>query len=306
MEHLFYLLCISLLIYYILQYFYKKSLTKEINNRASNRFEIALEKLNKATKNTSKTQTKHSFCEGKNNLKNSANHLGKLRFLNLSLNYFLILKSLASRPIQTEEMLFLEKYLLDIYLNLAKTGFSKEDIKEVKEVFNKYKFIEEKPEKTLLSAARAIFAEYIKESNKKDLLSLFVKAIEFATSFEETRIKINLLHQLGNAFNLNKDEIEININMFSQKEYANKYFYEETDDKKYEIDFSDKYYIMGCSPTDVTKEELKKKYRKLAKKYHPDLQAQQKLSKENLEIAEEKMKQINTAYEKIKIEKGWN
>jgi DnaJ like chaperone protein len=45
----------------------------------------------------------------------------------------------------------------------------------------------------------------------------------------------------------------------------------------------------------VTREEIRKKYRDLAKQYHPDRVAD--LGPELKEIAEKKMKEINQAYE---------
>ena len=54
----------------------------------------------------------------------------------------------------------------------------------------------------------------------------------------------------------------------------------------------DPYKILGVSP-DASDEEIKKAYRKLAKKYHPDL------NPDDAEAAK-KMQQVNAAYEQIK------
>ena len=54
------------------------------------------------------------------------------------------------------------------------------------------------------------------------------------------------------------------------------------------------YEVLGVSP-DATDEEIKKAYRSLAKKYHPDNYTDSPLA----DLAEEKMKEINEAYDEI-------
>ena len=54
----------------------------------------------------------------------------------------------------------------------------------------------------------------------------------------------------------------------------------------------DPYKVLGVSPDD-SDEEIKRAYRRLAKKYHPDLNPGDK-------VAAQKMQQVNAAYEQIK------
>lgn len=56
----------------------------------------------------------------------------------------------------------------------------------------------------------------------------------------------------------------------------------------------DPYQVLGVSP-DATDEEIKDKYRTLVKKYHPDKFTDSDLA----ELANEKMKDINSAYDEI-------
>lgn len=63
------------------------------------------------------------------------------------------------------------------------------------------------------------------------------------------------------------------------------------------------YKILEVSP-DVTDDELKKAYRELAKKYHPD--KVNHLGEEVKKAAEEKFTTLNAAYESIKQERGMN
>ena len=66
----------------------------------------------------------------------------------------------------------------------------------------------------------------------------------------------------------------------------------------------DKYYaVLGASRNDST-EEIKKKYRKLATDYHPDVIASKGLPDEFLKFANDKFIQIQEAYEAVKKERN--
>lgn len=62
---------------------------------------------------------------------------------------------------------------------------------------------------------------------------------------------------------------------------------------------TDPYVVLGVSRT-ASDEEIKKKYRELARKYHPDNYANNPLA----DLAQEKMKQINEAYDSITKERA--
>lgn len=62
---------------------------------------------------------------------------------------------------------------------------------------------------------------------------------------------------------------------------------------------NDPYKVLGVS-RDASEEEIKKAYRNLARKYHPDNYVNNPLS----DLVEEKMKEINEAYEQIQKERA--
>ena len=61
----------------------------------------------------------------------------------------------------------------------------------------------------------------------------------------------------------------------------------------------DPYKVLGVS-RDASDDEIKKAYRELARKYHPDNYAGNPLA----DLVEEKMKEINEAYEMIRRERN--
>jgi DnaJ like chaperone protein len=56
--------------------------------------------------------------------------------------------------------------------------------------------------------------------------------------------------------------------------------------------------VLGCSPSDTTA-TIKRKYRELTKKFHPDKLAAKDLPPEIASLAVEKFRQIQEAYERI-------
>ena len=66
---------------------------------------------------------------------------------------------------------------------------------------------------------------------------------------------------------------------------------------------SDAYEVLGAS-RDEDMSTIKKKYRALVKKYHPDIMKAKGASEDYIKDATQKVQKINTAYEMVKKEKN--
>ena len=66
---------------------------------------------------------------------------------------------------------------------------------------------------------------------------------------------------------------------------------------------ADAYAVLGAKPTDDV-ESLRRRYRELAKKNHPDAMRAQGLPEEMVGKATERMSRINAAWEAIKEARG--
>ena len=72
---------------------------------------------------------------------------------------------------------------------------------------------------------------------------------------------------------------------------------------KYASTMDHVYDVLGCKRND-TDEEIKRHYRHLVHTYHPDKIASKGLPDEFTQLAEDKFREIQSAYETIKKERG--
>jgi DnaJ like chaperone protein len=73
---------------------------------------------------------------------------------------------------------------------------------------------------------------------------------------------------------------------------------------KYMDSFDQAYHILGCRRHD-SDEHIKKNYRQLVQTYHPDKIASKGLPEEFTRLAQDKFREIQSAYESIKKERGF-
>jgi DnaJ like chaperone protein len=132
---------------------------------------------------------------------------------------------------------------------------------------------------------------------------------EFRSTFayEPRLILLELVYQiLYTKTEVPEEELQIarniatflEISVYDQRTIEAKYKYRRRQHQAADLGSADQYYaVLGLEPG-AEMEEIKKAYRKLSMKYHPD--KVRHLGEEFRTIAEEKMKEINAAYEYFK------
>ncbi|EOH2051169.1 DnaJ domain-containing protein, partial [Campylobacter coli] len=100
--------------------------------------------------------------------------------------------------------------------------------------------------------------------------------------------KREILEQIAKAFDIAKSELDNFIASISNLKSTKK-----------ELSLDEAYRILELS-NNADLNAVKKQYRALAKKYHPDILNANNVSEEELKKGVEKFQKINEAYEKIK------
>ncbi|WP_162895595.1 DnaJ domain-containing protein, partial [Klebsiella pneumoniae] len=100
--------------------------------------------------------------------------------------------------------------------------------------------------------------------------------------------KRELLEQIARAFNIAKSELEAFIESLSRLKSPKK-----------ELNENEAYALLELN-TGASLSEVKKQYRTLAKKYHPDILNANNVSEEELKKGVEQFQKINEAYEFLK------
>lgn len=117
------------------------------------------------------------------------------------------------------------------------------------------------------------------------LIQIYYRLIVSRDDFDSRDLQF--LNEIANLFQISVDRNE------KRQESSNRPTYFHTEEQ-------DPYQILGLNKT-ATNEEIKKQYRTLSKRYHPDLNAN--LSDSERLAAEVKMRELNDAYETLKKER---
>jgi len=128
------------------------------------------------------------------------------------------------------------------------------------------------------------------EKNKKLKKYLLDDLIQFSLIDGLNEQKKDLLYKIADILGVDIGDLEEYIN----QKFGN--FNQETENSATNDDV---YRVLGVDK-DVSCDELKKKYRELAQKYHPDKISSKGLDEEFVKFAEDMFKKVNDAYEYLK------
>lgn len=154
----------------------------------------------------------------------------------------------------------------------------------LKDVFNKAK---ENPQNYEEVAKNFINECFLSDFAKQNIIQMF---FYFISLDGLSNNKLNAVHKISIIFNQEYFFKNIKDTIFNKRNSYAK-----------ESNF-DPYKVLELSPN-ASADEIKKAYRKLAKKYHPDMLNVENMSKEEYEKSIEKFRQINKAYEILKDKK---
>ncbi len=160
---------------------------------------------------------------------------------------------------------------------------------ELKKIFSEEKDRSDNVEELALEFSKVTKGEYYKRVKVMEFL-LNIAYIDSVLSDEERDIIIDI----AAFFELSNEDFNKIYDEFDK-------FYK---DGKKKVQSSDEAYgILGLSRED-SDEDVKKKYRELVKKYHPDIMRGKGLEDDFIELATRKLQEINSAYEEVKKERG--
>lgn len=135
----------------------------------------------------------------------------------------------------------------------------------------------------------ALYLVHQSLDEKKEILTQLI-SIAIIDGYSDK--KESLIYEVGKALNISNIQIKRLIDKIVAKP-----------EPEPPIDKSSPYYILHCKSSD-SNATIKKQYRLLTKKYHPDFIQSKELDESFMEFAKQKLQEINHAYDTIKKERG--
>ncbi len=132
--------------------------------------------------------------------------------------------------------------------------------------------------------------------NQRHLLRVFID-IQMQAAYADGRLdpsERSIILEICRQLNFGR----ISFHQFNERIRAEQAYREHTDTKNPAIGLRDAYRILGISPS-TNDEQLKKAYRRLMTKWHPDKLIAKGLPEEMLQFATKKTQEIQKAYEQI-------
>ncbi len=204
-----------------------------------------------------------------NNEKQKQKQYTDKKILNIFDNIIQILSSLVIEDniVTKEEVAFVKDYFMQLFPG-------KTDI--VNQLMLKFKYYNENPEQINLNESLNV----LRQLNYNEKLAIFSVIVNLSKYSGGESLK-NKIFDIGKKLNISYYEILSIWNMYyTQKKQQTNYYYN----------------VLGLNES-VSKEEIRKRYKELVKKYHPD--RLRNMPESFQKDAEEKLKRINEAYDII-------
>lgn len=177
---------------------------------------------------------------------------------------------------------------IDDFVNIIKTRYPSYDttnyrsmlVKMSKDAKDNYKDI-------------SFYASVIKNDTIEIKETVIAQLVVLASVDGYTSVQEKMIYSVSDTISFSSYRLQQIIDQFISSPEAD------------ESTYQNPYEILGCTIHDSI-ETIKRKYRELVKKFHPDIVQGKDLGDEFVEFAANKMKEINFAFETIKKEKGFN
>jgi len=191
--------------------------------------------------------------------------------------------------VSTDEATFISSIIDNFMVIYKAEDINKDDLKRLRiDLIKHYRTTKDNSKKI------ESYAYSLAHHSHFQRVKVLQELINMADIDEFTEIKENMIYSVGYIFRFDKSQISRYITGIPEDEYKDR-----DRDNINEI-----YNILGVNKTDSFA-IVKRKYRELVKKYHPDTINNKELNREFIYQAKEKMQELNDAYSAIKKENSW-